>query len=125
MSCSSVVILGYTYAFEVRGMPLIIATLALSRILQRIIIGEDKRERRREMITYKEEFVHFFPNVLSVLVGRKTTTPRLRAAYDHLEKVCTTAIFGSCIYYLYFCSHSTTMHLKVSEYTHENVYIMM
>ena len=74
-------------------MPLIIAALAVSHVLRRIT-GEDKRdeERRRKKIAYEEEFVRFFPTVLSVLVGRKTSFPRLRTAYDHLEKVRTTEI---------------------------------
>lgn len=87
-------------------MPLIIAALVVSRVLRRIT-GEDKRDekRRNELgnvkIAYKKEFVRFFPTVLSVLVGRKTSVPRLTTAYDHLEKVCTIddsieiKVFGS------------------------------
>ena len=81
-------------------MPLITAVLAVSRVLRRLI-GEDELDeaRRKEKVAsnqryvraYKEEFVRFFPTVLSVLVGRKTSIPRLTTAYDHLEKVrCLT-----------------------------------
>lgn len=77
-------------------MPLITAVLAVSRVLRRLLgedeLDEEKRKERiansqRYMKDYNEEFVRFFPTVLSVLVGRKTTIPRLTTAYDHLEKV--------------------------------------
>ena len=77
-------------------MPLITAVLAVSRVLRRLL-GDDEldEERRKERIAssqrhikaYNEEFIRFFPTVLSILVNRKTSIPRLTTAYDHLEKV--------------------------------------
>ena len=77
-------------------MPLITAVLAVSRVLRRLL-GEDETDdegrkariagSQRYLKDYNEEFVRYFPTVLSVLVGRKTSIPRLTTAYDHLEKV--------------------------------------
>ena len=80
-------------------MPLITAVLAVSRVLRQLI-GEDEQSRRQRIAgsqhhvygikTYKEEFVRYFPTILSELVSRKASIPRLTTAYDHLEKVrCT------------------------------------
>lgn len=77
-------------------MPLLTAVLTVSQVLRRLIgengIAEEKREERnassqRYIKAYNEEFIRFFPTVLSILVGRKTSVPRLTTAYDHLEKV--------------------------------------
>ena len=78
------------------SMPLLTAILAVSRVLRQLV-GEDAldEERRKERIAssqrhikaYNEEFIRFFPTVLSILMSRKTSIPRLTTAYDHLEKV--------------------------------------
>ena len=75
-------------------MPLITAVLAVSRVLRQLI-GEDEQSRKQKTAgsehygikAYKEEFVRYFPTILSELVSRKTSIPRLTTAYDHLEKV--------------------------------------
>ena len=66
-------------------MPLLTAVLTVSQVLRRLIgengIAEEKREERnassqRYIKAYNEEFIRFFPTVLSILVGRKTSVPR-------------------------------------------------
>ena len=42
------------------------------------------------MNLYREEFVNFFPVVLTTLVDRKVSNPRVKVAYDHLEEVSYT-----------------------------------
>ena len=52
---------------------------------------QNKLGKRQCMKQYREEFVQFFPTVLSILMNRKTLHPRAKLAYDHLEEV------GLCI----------------------------
>lgn len=98
-----VLTLGELVPIHYQAMPFITAVLAVSRILRRLL-GEDEldEKRRKERAAssqryikiYNEEFVRFFPTVLSILVGRKSSIPRLTTAYDHLEKVCLPAGLG-------------------------------
>ena len=75
-------------------MPLITAVSAALRVIRQLVIGEDEQSRRQRIggsqsciEDYKDEFMLYFHTVLSTLVSNKTSIPRLRTAYNHLEKV--------------------------------------
>ena len=69
-------------------MPLVTAVLAVFRIIRQLVIGEDNAGSGKICIEdYREEFILHFPTILSALVGKRASIPRLKIAYDHLEKV--------------------------------------
>jgi len=71
-------------------MPLLTVVTTLSVILWRLF-GDDKKDRnkvgKQSMKIYREEFVNFFPTILTTLITRRASNPRLKIAYDHLEEV--------------------------------------
>ena len=72
-------------------MPLVTAVLAVFRIIRQLVIGEDKLRIAGSgkicIEDYREEFILYFSTILSALVGKRASIPRLKIAYNHLEKV--------------------------------------
>ena len=71
-------------------MPFLLALTTVSTVLWKLfgagkskINGVDKQT----MKIYREEFIEFFPTILTTLVNKKASHPRVKVAYDHLEEV--------------------------------------
>ncbi|XP_065901609.1 farnesyl pyrophosphate synthase-like [Dysidea avara] len=55
---------------------------------------QNKAGKRQYMKQYQEEFIQFFPTVLSILMNRRTSHPRVKIAYDHLEECVKYNVVG-------------------------------
>ena len=79
-----------------KSMALLAVVTTLSVILWRLF-GDNKSDRnkvgKQSMKIYREEFVKFFPTILTTLVARRTSNPRLKIAYDHLEEVSCLSVY--------------------------------
>ena len=80
-------------------MPFLLALTTVSTVLWKLF-GASKSKRnevdKQTMKIYREEFIAFFPTILTTLVNKKASHPRVKVAYDHLEEVsclsvCTSA----------------------------------
>lgn len=71
-------------------MPFLVALTTVSAVLWRLF-GASKSKRievdKQIMKIYREEFIEFFPTILTTLVNRKASHPCVKIAYDHLEEV--------------------------------------
>lgn len=70
-------------------MPFLVVT-TFSVILWKLFGDSKSKENKvnkQIMKLYREEFVEFFPTILTTLVNRRVTNPYVKLAYDHLEEV--------------------------------------
>lgn len=71
-------------------MPFLLALTTVSTVLWKLF-GASKSKRnevdKQTMKIYREEFIAFFPTILTTLVNKKASHPRVKVAYDHLEEV--------------------------------------
>ena len=71
-------------------MPFILVSTSLSVLLRKLFGGKKHETNKQNMKVYREEFMNFFPTILTILVDRRASVhPRVKTAYDHLEEVST------------------------------------
>ena len=79
-----------------RSMPFLVVVTTFSVILWKLFGDNRSRTNKVDkqiMKKYREEFVDFFPTILSILINRKASHPRVKIAYGHLEEVSCLVAF--------------------------------
>lgn len=73
-------------------MPFILVLISVSVLLWKLF-GNKKRETNKQcMKVYREEFLNYFPTILTILVDRRVLNPRVKTAYNHLEEVSSLPV---------------------------------